>query len=77
VFSGGSYPHGRCLTCREAFAQQGPAQREQLTTPTIGQESEVADAREAKQTAATVTFIKDAALLEPAGGVAAFLRWRA
>jgi len=31
----------------------------------------------AKQTAATVTFIEDAALLESAGGVAAFLRWRA
>ena len=44
-----------------------------MTTPPIGQESEVADAREAKQTAATVTFIKDAALLESAGGVAAFL----
>ena len=31
----------------------------------------------AKQTEATVTFIEDAALLESAGGVAAFLRWRA
>ena len=31
----------------------------------------------AKQTGATVTFIEDAALLESAGGVAAFLRWRA
>ena len=31
----------------------------------------------AKQTGATVTFIEDAALLEPVGGVAAFLRWRA
>ena len=31
----------------------------------------------AKQTAATVTFIEDAALLESAGGVGAFLRWRA
>ena len=30
----------------------------------------------AKQTAATVTFIEDAALLESTGGVAAFLRWR-
>jgi hypothetical protein len=47
VFGGGSYRRGGCLTCRERFAQQGPAQREQLTTPPIGQESEVADAREA------------------------------
>jgi peptide subunit release factor 1 (eRF1) len=31
----------------------------------------------AKQTGATVTFIEDAALLEPTGGVGAFLRWRA
>jgi peptide subunit release factor 1 (eRF1) len=31
----------------------------------------------AKQTDATVTFIEDAALLEPVGGVGAFLRWRA
>jgi peptide subunit release factor 1 (eRF1) len=31
----------------------------------------------AKQTGATVTFIDDAALLESAGVVAAFLRWRA
>jgi peptide subunit release factor 1 (eRF1) len=31
----------------------------------------------AKQTGATVTFIEDAALLEPVGGAAAFLRWRA
>ncbi len=31
----------------------------------------------AKQTGATVTFIEDPALLESAGGVAAFLRWRA
>jgi peptide subunit release factor 1 (eRF1) len=31
----------------------------------------------AKQTGATVTFIEDAALLEPVGGVAGFLRWRA
>jgi peptide subunit release factor 1 (eRF1) len=31
----------------------------------------------AKQTGATVTFIEDAALLQSAGGVAAFLRWRA
>ena len=31
----------------------------------------------AKQTGATVTFIEDAALLESAGGVGAFLRWRA
>jgi peptide subunit release factor 1 (eRF1) len=30
----------------------------------------------AKQTGATVTFIEDAALLEPIGGVGAFLRWR-
>jgi peptide subunit release factor 1 (eRF1) len=30
----------------------------------------------AKQTGATVTFIEDAALLKPVGGVAAFLRWR-
>jgi peptide subunit release factor 1 (eRF1) len=30
----------------------------------------------AKQTGATVTFIEDATLLESAGGVAAFLRWR-
>jgi peptide subunit release factor 1 (eRF1) len=30
----------------------------------------------AKQTGATVTFIENAALLESAGGVAAFLRWR-
>jgi peptide subunit release factor 1 (eRF1) len=31
----------------------------------------------AKQTSATVSFIEDATLLEPVGGVAAFLRWRA
>jgi peptide subunit release factor 1 (eRF1) len=31
----------------------------------------------AKQTGATVTFIEDSALLEAAGGVGAFLRWRA
>src|ERR1700691_2359351 len=31
----------------------------------------------AKQTGATVTFIEDAALLEPTGGVGAVLRWRA
>ena len=31
----------------------------------------------AKQTAATVTFIEDAELLESVGGVGAFLRWRA
>jgi len=30
----------------------------------------------AKQSGATVTFVEDAALLELAGGVAAFLRWR-
>jgi peptide subunit release factor 1 (eRF1) len=30
----------------------------------------------AKQTSATVTFIEDPALLEPVGGVGAFLRWR-
>ena len=30
----------------------------------------------AKQTDATVSFIEDASLLEPAGGVGAFLRWR-
>jgi peptide subunit release factor 1 (eRF1) len=30
----------------------------------------------AKQTGATVTFIEDPALLEPIGGVGAFLRWR-
>jgi peptide subunit release factor 1 (eRF1) len=30
----------------------------------------------ATQTGATVTFIEDAALLEPIGGVGAFLRWR-
>jgi peptide subunit release factor 1 (eRF1) len=30
----------------------------------------------AKQTGAIVTFIEDATLLESAGGVAAFLRWR-
>jgi hypothetical protein len=31
----------------------------------------------AKQTGATVTFVEDVALLESAGGVGAFLRWRA
>ena len=31
----------------------------------------------ARQTGATVTFIEDATLLEPIGGVGAFLRWRA
>jgi peptide subunit release factor 1 (eRF1) len=31
----------------------------------------------AKQTGATVTFVEDATLLEPVGGVGAFLRWRA
>jgi peptide subunit release factor 1 (eRF1) len=30
----------------------------------------------AKQTSAVVSFIEDAALLEPVGGVGAFLRWR-
>ena len=30
----------------------------------------------AKQTGATVTFIEDGSLLEPIGGVGAFLRWR-
>src|ERR1700734_1287367 len=47
VFSGGSYRRGRSLTSPKRCGQQGPAQREQLTTPPIGQESEVADAREA------------------------------
>jgi peptide subunit release factor 1 (eRF1) len=30
----------------------------------------------ARQTGATVTFVEDPALLEPVGGVGAFLRWR-
>ena len=30
----------------------------------------------AKHTGATVTFVEDGSLLEPIGGVGAFLRWR-